>query len=527
MLMTKKKKIKLLYTTDIHGNVMPLIYGTNEEADIGLAKYATVVKKMKEENEHIILIDNGDLMQGTPLMTHYVKQYQHQANPMIEILNRLKIDAAVLGNHEFNFGNKVLTDAIEQSHFPWLSANIIDASSKKPQFGPPYIVKQIDDEVRVAIVGVTTHYIPNWESPNHIKGLTFLDACETLDDWVKHIREKENPDLLIAAYHGGFERDINTGEPTEKMTGENQAYQMCKQIKGIDILLTGHQHRELVGNIKDVLVIQAGSHGRTYGEINMVLEKEGNVWNVIKKKAAVRTLETVEADDEILQYIGDLEKSTQQWLDEPIGFIDGDMTIIDPFQARIKKHPFIQFIHDVQMEESGVDISVTALLNNHSVGFKETVTMRDVVSNYIYPNTLVVLQLTGKDIKAALEKTASYFTLDNEGKIIVDPSYVRPKPQHYNYDMWEGIEYEINVSKPIGNRIEKLTYQNREIKEHETYHVVLNNYRASGGGDYDMFKDKPVIREIQKDMVEIIREYFERHKYVKAYTKDNYHVVAL
>lgn len=503
---------------------MPILYGTNEEAPIGLAKYAAIVKQIRQQEENLIVIDNGDLIQGTPLMTHHVKEHHHKENPMIGIMNRIGIDASVIGNHEFNFGEKILTDAVNQSSFPWLSANILNKSTGETQFGPPYIIKNMKDGIKVAIVGVTTHYIPNWEAPAHIRGLQFEDAFTTLQSWVKKIREIEKPDVLIASYHGGFERDLETGEPTEPFTGENQAYQMCEQIKGIDVLLTGHQHRQLHDTLHDVLILQPGKNGQAYGKVHLALEKKNGEWDITEKRGALHTFENTESDKEIIDYMLDMESSTQQWLDQPIGFIEGDMTIKSPFEARVKKHPFIQFIQNVQIVESGVDISVTSLLNNASTGFGSVVTMRDIVSNYMYPNTLAVLELTGEAIKAALEKSAEYFTVVNN-KLVVNPSYIAPKPQHYNYDMWEGIEYTIHASNPVGSRVTAITYHGEPLDYHRTYQVVLNNYRASGGGNYDMLKNKPIIQEIQKDTVELIRAYFEKHKTVKANVKDNFRVL--
>ena len=524
-LQTKKIKLTLLYTSDIHGNAMPILYGTNEAADIGLAKYATVVAQARQQKEHLLVLDNGDLIQGTPLMTHYVKEYTDQINPMVGIMNQIGIDAGVIGNHEFNFGAKVLADAIASSNYPWISANILDGATGKPKFGPPYMIKELSNGVKVAIVGVTTHYIPNWESPNHIQGIQFADAFTTLQEWVPYIRETEQPDILIASYHGGFECDLETGEPTESLTGENQGYQMCEEIPGIDVLLTGHQHRKLTGIINDVLVIQPSNNGQMYGEIQIDLENQNDGWTIINKQAALHTLENVASDTGIIRYMEKLEASTQKWLDQPIGYVDGDMSIDDPLQARITKHPFIQFIQQVQIDASGADISVTALLNNNTTGFSKTVTMREVVSNYMYPNTLVVLKLTGADIKAALEKSAKYFTLDEDGKITVNPTYLTPKPQHYNYDMWEGINYKINVANPPGSRIEYVSYHGKPLEKDGTYHVVLNNYRASGGGNYDMFKGKPVIKDIQQDTVELIAAYFEQHPTVKADVGENFVVI--
>lgn len=522
-----KTTITILYTSDVHGHAMPIIYGTNEPADLGLAKYATAVKNTRKMNEHVIVLDNGDLIQGTPLMTHYVKDYaDHRTNPMIGIMNHIGIDAGVIGNHEFNFGKNILKDAVAQSHFPWISANILDEQTNRPYFGPPYLMKTLKNGVKLAVIGVTTHYIPNWESPAHIEGIRFTDACQTLHTWVHYIQKNEQPDILIAAYHGGLERDAKTGAATEKLTGENQGYQMCATIPGIDILLTGHQHRVLTETINDVLVIQPGHNGKMYGEITIDLKKRGTSWTIVEKKAAIHTLEGVEADNEIMAYMQGFEASTQTWLVQPIGYIEGDMTITDPFAARVKKHPFIELIQTVQMDASGADISVTALLNNDSRGFSPVVTMRDIVANYIYPNTLVVLALTGKDIREALEKSAEYFVLDKNGEITVNPIYETPKPQHYNYDMWEGIYYTIDVSRPFGARVEHITYHNQALEDDKTYHVVVNNYRASGGGDYDMFKNKPVIKEIQTDMVDLIRHYFEKHGTVRAVTTKNFTVKA-
>lgn len=498
------------------------MYGTNEQTNIGLAKYASIVKQTRKNSENVLVIDNGDLIQGTPLMTHYIKKYQHQENPMIEIMNKLQIDAAVIGNHEFNYGKEVLENAVKQSQFPWISANIIDQDTQETKFGPPYIMKKLRNGVKVAIVGITTHYIPNWEDPNHIKGIEFSDAFTTLERWVKHIIATEKPDILIASYHGGFERDLTTGRETELLTGENQAFQMCKEIAGIDILLTGHQHRILNDKIHDVLIMQPGNNGKAYGKINIQLENINNNWSIVNKTGSICYLNDVDPDKGVLSYIEPLESSTQQWLDTPIGYIDGDMTIKDPFKARKKKHSLIELIQKIQMDASGVDISVTSLLNNDTKGFDSVVTMRDVVSNYMYPNTLVVLELSGRDIIEALEQSAAYFIIDEHGDIQVNPTYITPKPQHYNYDMWEGINYSIHVSHPVGSRIKNVTYKGEPLQSSKLYKVVLNNYRAGGGGNYEMFKNKQPVMEIQKDAVQLISDYFEERQTIQATVTNNF-----
>ncbi|MDQ0215148.1 2',3'-cyclic-nucleotide 2'-phosphodiesterase/3'-nucleotidase [Oikeobacillus pervagus] len=518
--------ITLLYTSDIHGNILPLLYGTNEEADLGLAKFASIVEQKRKETDHLLVVDNGDCIQGTPLMSHYVKEHADRPNPIIETLNTIQIDAAVVGNHEFNFGQSILHQAVKESHFPWLAANVVDSEQNEPYFGQPYLIKTFTSGIKVAIVGATTQYTPNWEKPDHLKGMRFIEATSTLQKWIEHIKKEEKPDVLIVAYHGGFERDIETGEPTEQLTGENEGYRIAQTLPDVDVLLTGHQHRILTGCIDDCLVIQPGHHGSAYGEIQLTLvHSASHGWRITRKKAYIHTLEDVQASEKIIQMVSSLEASTQRWLDQPIGIIQGDMTIINPLHVRLQKHPFIELIQTIQMEASGVDISVTALLSNDSPGFSHSVTMREVVSNYIFPNSLVVLALTGQNIKDAIEQSATYFILKEDDTIQVNPTYTTPKPQHFNYDMWEGIHYIIDVSRPFGSRITHLSYKEEPLQMDREYEVVMNNYRASGGGNFDMFCQKRVVKEIQRDMVDLISDYFQQHPIIKARVTNNFKVV--
>ncbi|TYS15767.1 bifunctional metallophosphatase/5'-nucleotidase [Rossellomorea vietnamensis] len=517
--------LTILETSDIHGNIFPVNYGTNEIQPLGLGKAAAIIKKYGSKNDHVLTIDNGDIIQGTPLTYHYVKYRGSEPNPMIEVLNHLQYDAAVIGNHEFNYGLPIMQGAAEQSSFPWLSANILDKSTGRPYFGTPYILKEFGSGLKAAVLGVTTHYIPNWENPEHIPNLDFADAFETAKHWVTHIREKENPEVLIVSYHGGFENDPHSGKPTESHTSENQGYRMCTEIDGIDVLLTGHQHRQLAGTINNVLILQPGFNGEYVGKADIIFEKSEGRWHIVEKKSELLPAGSEEEDEEVLQLVNKYEISTQEWLDQPIGFIEGDMTIKDPLQARMVEHPLVEFINNVQMDALGVQISNTALFNNSARGLPSTVTMRDIVSNYVYPNTLTAIEISGKDMKDALERSASYFLVGANGEVIVNPAFSVPKPQHYNYDMWEGIEYTINISNEIGKRIEGLQYNGKPVEMNEKYEVVMNNYRAGGGGEYPMFKNRPITKSSQIDMAEMLANYFLKHKTVKAAVNHNWKVV--
>lgn len=523
----KVKSCTILVTSDIHGHLFPTDYRSREEQQLGLAKVATLIQRERQKSPNLIFVDNGDFIQGTPLATYAMVNYPDQVHPAVAALNALQCDAAVIGNHEFNYGLERLHKAIQDSHFPWLSAGIKLASTQEPAFGKPYVIKWIDQQMKVAILGVTTHYIPNWEAGEHIAGLTFCDGLDTVKEMVAYLRKEEAPDLLIVAYHGGFERDLLSGEPVERLTGENQGYAMCTEVEGIDILITGHQHRLLAGEVNGVSIVQPGVNGQALGKITVTCHESNGRWEVVHKQVElIYPDEETPADPAILQLAQTTEEETQAWLDQPIGQVKGNMVIANPFECRLQAHPFMAFVHEVQMDAAGVQISNAALLSEKSQGFQSTITMRDVLTNFIYPNTLTVLRLEGRDIRAGLEQTAGYFQINDRGGLSVHPAYLIPKAQHYNYDMWGGIEYELDISKPYGQRVSFLTCKGQPVRDDTTYDVVMNNYRAGGGGDYEMYRGKPIVREVAIDMAELAVTYIRKHGTITAQNEANWRVVA-
>ncbi|CAM4027980.1 bifunctional UDP-sugar hydrolase/5'-nucleotidase [Cohnella lubricantis] len=525
---TQSVVVTLLETSDIHGHFYPTDYRGPGDKPLGLAKLANFIRKERSENPALLLLDNGDLLQGTPFMYHYAKYDGTGVHPAARALNALRYDAAVFGNHEFNYGLELLGRAVRNSNCPWLSANIVREADRQPAFGQPYKVFTLPEGIRIAVLGVTTHYIPNWEDPANIAGLAFEDALASAKRWVAHIRETERPDAVVVSYHGGFERDLATGQPTEPLTGENQGYEMCMSLEGVDVLLTGHQHRLLAGEVNGVTVAQPGSAGVTIAKVQLAFERtaEGG-WAIRRKTAQLLSAEDAgEADAELLAMFAEDERKTQEWLDQPIGMAEGDMTIPDPFAARQSDHAFTEFVNRVQLEVTGADLSCAAIFTNEARGFTDRITMRDVVSNYIYPNTPKVVRLSGRDIREALEQNARYFALDEAtGGLRVSASYMEPKPQHFNYDMWEGIEYVLDIAKPEGQRVVKLERGGVHVAPDAMFDVVMNSYRAGGGGNFDMLKGKPVVREIPTDMTEILADYILERGTIKATCDHNWKVI--
>lgn len=512
-------EIQLLLTSDVHGFVYPTLYGEDQNVPLGLAKLATRIAEKRAERP-TLLIDNGDLIQGSPLTYYHATFHSEKPSPMIELANMLHYDAAVLGNHEFNYGMDYLTKAMDAANFPYLTASIVD--EKNEPLRTPYIVQEIGN-VRVAILGLTTQYIPVWENPDHIEGLTFRSALETAKEWVPYIRQHENIDCLVVAYHGGFETDLETGEVLET-TGENEGYALATEVPGIDVLLTGHQHRQLAQRIGNVSIVQPGSKGQMLGQVIVQVTKDdaGEVTGIQHFPTLVPIEETTTPNADLLARLAPLDEKLQTWLDQPLGTIDGNLQYQDAFEARLQKHPYVEWINAVQMEATNTNISCTSIFQNGPGGLPSEVTMRDIITNYIFPNTLVVLQLTGRDIREAIEQSASYFTLNEAGEPTVSEAFLYPKEEPYNYDMWDGVEFVADLRKPVGERVTTLTHQGVPIKDDALYDVVMNNYRATGAGHFDMFKEAKRLADPQVDMTEVLADYFLRHPNVTPTFTKNY-----
>ncbi len=507
-------KLRILQTSDLHGYVYPYNYSTRQEENVGIAKLSTVMKKYRDENT--ILIDTGDTIQGSPLTYYQAKENMHEINPMANIFNYLKYDYFTLGNHEFNYGMDYLCHFLHNLKPMILNSNLLDIKTNQPFIGKPYHIMEIPNWPKVAIIGATTHYIPNWEQPAHIENLDIKDAFETTKKYVDEI--KDVVDFIIVNYHGGFERDFITCELDTADTGENQGFKMLQEIPEIDLLLTGHQHRSLSGNLFGTHYTQPGYNARQVAKIDINFEYINNEWLPFISNELI-DIENNIADQDILDLIRNVEEKTQSFLDTPVGTMDKDLLIPNQLEARLNKHPLVSLINQIQLEYINADIAMCSLANQVS-GFKKVITIRDVIGTYVYPNTLVVKKMSGKILKQALEKTAEFFTI-KENKIVISDDYNHPKLQLYAYDMYENIEYTMKISNPIGNRITNLTFKGKQVKEDDVFSVIMNNYRASGGGDYFFIKDCEVIKDTQIEIIELIINYILKNKHITIHHQNN------
>ncbi len=503
-------KIRLLATSDVHGFISPYLYSDGSLAEQSLSRLSAHIRRLRDENT--LLIDNGDVLQGSPLNTYHQRYAKEKIHPMALALNALEYDYYNLGNHDFNYGLPMLHRYMQEVHAECLTGNLVE--NEEP-LGADYTIHYFDEQHCIALIGVTTQYIPHWEQPKNIAGISFENALEYVQKTVDLIRSKEQVDGIVVVYHGGFEKDLLSGQETEALTGENLGYQMC-QIEGVDVIISGHQHRSLATVCNGKTVTQTASNGRELAVIEWDLETHAIHAELLKANQPV--------DETLLELIREEEEKTQQWLDQPLGRLkEGDLLVRDELKGRIHKHPLISFLNQVQREFGQADLSSQALFNG-ARGFNQEITMRDLVASYMFPNTLVTLKISGKILKEFLEKSAEYFSV-RDGKIVVSDRYLAPKPQHYNYDMVDGVEYTIKVSNPIGQRIVELKRNGVEVKQDDQFTIAMSNYRASGGGDFMMLQGCEVVQDHQKDMVECLAEYLLAHPILTVDHKENIRVI--
>jgi 2',3'-cyclic-nucleotide 2'-phosphodiesterase/3'-nucleotidase len=441
---------------------------------------------------------------------------------MMLTMNALHYDSMTVGNHEYNFGLQVLNKARGEARFPWLSANTYDTGTATTHY-KPYLVKEVQG-VRVAILGLTTPGIPNWENKPNYAGLEFHEAVSEAQKWVPMLRNQEKADVIVIAMHMGLEEDLTTGIPSpSQVPNENAAMAIARQVPGVDVILMGHTHRPVNDLlVNGVLLTQANRWASHLARVDLYLEQDSNArWRVVAKSASlIPVTEKTEIDPEIARLGEPYDKETQAWLSRAIGESSKDLMANG---CRFHDTAIIDLIQRVQLEAGNADVSMAACFNERAQIPKGPVTVRDIAGLYEYENTLVTLELTGQQLKDALEHAARYFEEYQPGKSIAD--LVDTRMPGYNFDVAEGVSYDIDLSKPLGQRIQNLKFNGQPLSPSQKLRVVTNNYRVNGGGGYDMFKSAPVVYRSSEEVRELIIDWVEKHKTIPTETDNNWRIV--
>lgn len=526
--------ITLLATTDLHGNVLPYDFYTAKPARRGLAKLATMIEQIRAQTPNVVLIDCGDTIQGAPIESvyqHYVRFGSMPLNlplavplehdPMMLAMNYLKYDAMVVGNHEFNFGAKNLSRARSEARFPFLSANTNVAAGAGKAFDA-YLMKVVDG-VKVAIVGLTTPAVPMWEEPANIGGFTFSALEPAAAASVADLRKKHQPGLVIVAAHAGLGRDLKTGaRETGELAGENTIYDVAEKVSGVDAIVFGHTHSQLESaHIGSVLVMQPKNWGISLGRMDFTLDDSGGAWHVVSKTSRLLPVTSATpSDPQIVKLAEPYYRAAEAYLSAPVASARQSLT---SQLARVRDTALIDAIQEVQLNYAKADVSFTSAFNTRVQVPQGPVSVREIAALYLYDNTLYAIEGTGRMVREALENAARYFQAC-AGDCSHDKLIDRKMPG-FNYDMAQGVDYEIDLAAAPGSRIHNLRWRGKPLSDDQKLRLAVNNYRAGGSGGYSMFRDAKIVWRSTEEIRDMIVDYYTRKKTLPSAPDNNWRIV--
>lgn len=487
----KEVEIKLYQTSDVHGSYFPYDFITGKPLPGSLARVSTVVNKAREKyGDNVLLIDNGDILQGQPTVYYY--NYIDTVSPHItsEIMNYMKYDAGNVGNHDVETGRVTLDRWASQCEMPVLGANIIDTATGKPHFKPYEVFER--DGVKIAILGMITPAIPAWLPQTLWNGLTFEDMEMTARKWIPVIKETENPDVIIGLFHAGQDGNVLIDYK------ENPSLEIARNVPGFDLVLIGHDHRRDMKSVVNaegdtVLVMNPANNAEFVTDVTMTFNIDDS-GKVVDKKISGELLDLSKYMADV-NYMGRFYphiETINNFVSEPLGVFTDTISTRD---AYFGSSEFVDLIHELQLALSGADISFVAPLSYDAMIPAGEITVADMFNLYKYENMLYVMELTGREIKGCLEesygKWVNTMTSPEDHLLQLKDQPIEGEAgrstllnRSYNFDSAAGIKYVVDVTKPKGEKVTIISMADgSKFDFDKTYRVALNSYRGNGGGE--------------------------------------------
>lgn len=482
-------KLRVIETSDVHGSFFPYDFINRKPQQGTLARVSSYVNQLRQTyGKNLILLDNGDILQGQPTCYYYNFIKTQAPNVAAEVVNYMGYDAQTIGNHDVETGHSVYDKWIREVKCPMLGANVIDVKTGKPYLHPYTVMER--EGIRIAVIGLLTPAIPNWLSRNLWAGLKFDNMVTSARYWMDYVQKHEKPDVVIGLFHSGSEGGITTPEYEE-----DASLRVARDVPGFDLVLYGHDHTRHVDQIvncegKKVVCLDPANNAMTVGDAEITVTKDGKgIVTRVHGQLVDMTNQPIDKDFE--RHFSCQVKEVQAFVSKKIGRLAETIYTRDSFFG---SSAFNDLILNLELQISGADIAFNAPLSFDAKINKGNVYMSDMFKLYKYENQLYVMRLTGEEIRKHLEMSYNLWvnTMQNPDDHLLllndetkgDQQRLGFKNLSFNFDSAAGIDYEVDVTKPYGEKVHILRMSNGQpFDEHKWYKVAINSYRGNGGGE--------------------------------------------
>ena len=499
---TKTVRLKVIETSDVHGHFFPWDFMEGKPIKGTLARANTYINRQRQEfGNRLLLIDNGDILQGQPCI--YWSNYVMPDDPNLaaQVVNYMKYDAETVGNHDIEPGHAVYDKWIREVRCPLLGANIVEKEQPKAEElnGRPYAVyKGLQpysvhhiEGVKIVVIGMLTPSIPNWLTESTWKGMEFEEMVGCAKKWVKYVKEYEQPDLIFGLFHSGLKGGI-----VDERGEENATEAVAREVPGFDIIFFGHDHQvhnKWVKNKegKDVLIIDPSCYVKNVAEAQIELTYTNGHLTKKDIKGEIVNVQDEAVDEQMVSHFQPQIDQIKKYVERRIGRFEHPIYTRESF---LGNSAFTDLIHNLQMQITEADISFNAPLSFNTVIEAGDVTQADMFKLYRFENLLFMLRMTGEEVRKHLEFSYDMWTntmkSPNDHALRLNDASTEDQQrtgfQYYtfNFDSACGIDYEVDLTKPDGQKVKILRMSNGEpFDEKKWYRVVMNSYRANGGGE--------------------------------------------
>ncbi|MBC8088405.1 MAG: 5'-nucleotidase C-terminal domain-containing protein [Phycisphaerae bacterium] len=506
-------------TTDVHGWLRGWNYDANRpDSTRGLARVATIMDSVRAANpSRVLLLDAGDLLQGTPFNYAAAKVAPQSVHPVIAAMNLLRYDAAVVGNHEFDYGVPFLEGAVRQAKFPFLAANVRN-SNGTPHFKAATTVMR--NGARIAVIGATTTGARSWS------GEYLAAARLTVTDIIPEVRtavlnaRAAGADVVIVLLHSGLGRPPTAAGAASDLGGENVADRIPREVPGIDLVVFGHTHNHVVDStINGVMLMQPRHWATSVNFATLKLEKNDGKWRVARSTGSSVAAAGHPESKSLLALTERSHVAAVRWVNAPIG-----QTVARwrSDSARVQDSPIIDFVAEVMRREAGSDLAAVAAFSLAARLDSGAITTARISELYPYDNTLRAVRISGKQLRAFMEYSAEYYRTLTPAGAAPEGGVVNTAMWGYNFDIVSGVDYVIDLRKPVGARVTGLSFRGKLVADDDSFTMATNNYRLGGGGGYTMMSGLPVTYAKDVEIRQLLIDEVKRAGTVRA---ERYHTV--